>query len=99
MQPIPLPKNLKEKYNSDLVEITENVVIRGIVTRLRPNRQHLQEDLHPDETGAISIGIDGKELYRTYKPGQEVFVECKGCTLASTVEFSVGQSTAVKLAV
>lgn len=69
---------LKEKYNSDLVEITENVVIRGIVTSSDETGNIYKKIYIQDETGAISIGIDGKDLYRTYKPGQEVFVECKG---------------------
>lgn len=64
--------------NTDLAEITENVVIKGIVSSSDQSGNIFKKLYIQDETGAISIGIAIKELYKTYKPGQEIFIECKG---------------------
>lgn len=64
--------------NTDLAEITENVVIKGIVSSSDQSGNIFKKLYIQDESGAIEMSIDAKELYKTYKPGQEVFIECKG---------------------
>ncbi len=64
--------------NTDLAEITENVVIKGIVSSSDQSGNIFKKIYIQDESGAIEMSIDAKDLYKTYKPGQEVFIECKG---------------------
>lgn len=68
----------KALYNADLAEITDNIVLKGIVTSSDQSGNIFKKIYIQDETGAIELNIGVKELYKRYQPGQEVFVECKG---------------------
>lgn len=65
-------------YNFDLKEITENIVIRGIVSSSDESGNIYKTIYIQDESGALPVKINTKELYKTYKEGQEIFIECKG---------------------
>jgi hypothetical protein len=69
---------LKAQFTADLTEITDDIVIKGVVTSSDETGNIYKKFYIQDETGAISIAVNAKELYKTYQPGQEVFVECKG---------------------
>jgi hypothetical protein len=64
--------------NTSLAEITQNIVIKGIVSSSDQSGNIFKKLYIQDESGAIEINISAKELYKTYQLGQEIFVECQG---------------------
>ena len=68
----------KSLFTTDLQEITDNIVLRGIVTSSDESGNVYKKIYIQDESGAIELNINATSLYKKYKIGQEVFVECKG---------------------
>lgn len=68
----------KGLYNDDLKLITDDIILKGIVTSSDETGNIFKKIYIQDATGAIELNINAKNLYNTYKQGQEVFVVCKG---------------------
>lgn len=76
-------KQLKALCTSALVEVTDSVIITGIVVG-NDESGNIYKGLHiQDATGGIEIKLDKTSLYNTYKVGQRVFVKCKGMYLGT----------------
>lgn len=70
-------QQLKESYTG-LKEITDDVVIKGIVTANDESGNLYKKMVIQDETGAVELAIDQTNLAIEYKVGQMVYVKCKG---------------------
>ena len=72
-------QQLKDKYvGQDLVEITENLIIRGIVVANDISGNIYKQIQLQDETAGICIAIDRNNIYGDFRLGQEVFIELQG---------------------
>lgn len=70
-------QELKESY-SGLKEITDDIIIKGIVTANDESGNLYKKMVIADETAAIELSIDQTNLATEYKLGQMVYVKCKG---------------------
>lgn len=73
-------KELKAKLlaSGTIVEITDNMVIRGIVIGDDKSGNLYKNIVIQDATGGISVLLDGTNLFNYYPIGREVFIKCKG---------------------
>lgn len=72
-------QELKDKYaNQALAEITEDLIIQGVVTANDVSGNIYKQIQIQDETAGICIAIDRTSIYGNYRVGQEVFIELKG---------------------
>ena len=62
-------------------EVKDNIIISGIVSTTDQPGNFYKSFYIQDETGGIEIKIGKNSLYNDYKPGQRVFVKCKGLTV------------------
>lgn len=70
-------QELKESY-TDLQEITDDIIIKGIVTANDASGNLYKKMVIADETAAIELAIDQTNLATEYKLGQMIYVKCKG---------------------
>ena len=68
----------KAAYNNDFAQITDNVILKGVVNATDESGNIYKKLYLQDETGGIEISLDATSLYTKYKVGQEIFIECKG---------------------
>ena len=71
-------RDFKAKYNSELVQITEDDVITGIVTANDISGNLYKKIFIEDETGGLMLAIDRNNIYNDIRVGQRVFIEAKG---------------------
>lgn len=72
-------KELKEKYaGQSLVEITEKLIIGGIVTANDVSGNIYKQIQLQDSTAGICIAINQTGIYGSLRVGQEVFIELQG---------------------
>lgn len=72
-------KDFKAKYAaSNLIEITDNDTITGIVTANDESGNLYKQLFIQDETGGLMIAINETYLYNSFPVGQQVFIETKG---------------------
>lgn len=72
--------DLKASYDG-LKEITEDIVIKGVITANDKSGNLYKKMIIQDETGAIELAIDQTNLSSLYKVGQLLYVKCKGLYL------------------
>lgn len=65
-------------FGADDSEITEDLIIRGIVVADDESGNFFKQLIIEDSTGAIVIRIDENDLFGTFPIGREVFVKCQG---------------------
>lgn len=70
-------QQFKESYTG-LKEITDDIIIKGIVTANDESGNLYKKMIIQDATGAIELAIDQTNLAIEYKVGQMVYVKCKG---------------------
>ncbi len=75
--------DLKTKYKSTISangakEVTENIIIEGVVVANDETGNVYKQFIINDETGAIIIGVNDVGLYATLPVGQRVRIDCKG---------------------
>ena len=70
-------KELRESYTG-LKEITDDIIIKGVVTANDESGNLYKKMIIQDETGALELAIDQTNLYNDFKVGQRVFIKCKG---------------------
>ncbi|MDO9510272.1 MAG: DUF5689 domain-containing protein [Bacteroidales bacterium] len=68
---------LKASY-SGLKEITEDIVIQGMVVANDESGNLYKKMVIQDKTGGIELALDRTSLYTEFKRGQRVFIKCKG---------------------
>lgn len=73
---------LKEKYNSTITgnsvqQITEEIVIEGVVVANDESGNVYKQFIINDETGAMVIGVNDVGLYAMVPKGQRVRIACK----------------------
>ncbi|MDR2928268.1 MAG: DUF6359 domain-containing protein [Cytophagaceae bacterium] len=71
-------KNFKAKYNSDLVEITDNDVIMGVVTANDISGNLYKQMFIDDGEAGLMVAIDQNNIYNDFRIGQKVFIETRG---------------------
>ena len=59
-------------------EITEDIIIEGIVTADDRSGNFFREIIIQDASGAISIALDANDLFNNYPVGRRLFVKCQG---------------------
>lgn len=74
---------LKAKYSSTIKanaakEVTENIIIKGVVVANDETGNVYKQIIINDETGAIIIGVNDVGLYAMMPIGQKVRIDCKG---------------------
>lgn len=74
---------LKAKYSSTIKanaakEVTENIIIEGVVVANDETGNVYKQIIINDETGAIIIGVNDVGLYAMMPIGQKVRIDCKG---------------------
>ena len=62
-------------------EIDQDIVIAGKVSTTDQPGNFYKSFYIQDETGGIEIKVGRNGLYNEYKPGQTVYIKCKGLTL------------------
>jgi hypothetical protein len=65
----------------DTLLITQDIVIKGIVTANDESGNIYKKFFIQDSTAGIDVEIDASNLYTAFKVGQRVFIECKGLYL------------------
>ena len=75
--------DLKAKYPSKPLEISEDIWIQGQVTSSDKTGNIYREIYLQDETGGIDLKLGKSSLYSDYKVGQRVYVKCTGLTLGA----------------
>ncbi len=65
----------------DFEEITEDVIIEGVVIADDQSGNFYKTIVIQDETGGIQLSIEGNSLYTTYRIGRRIFVKCQGLYL------------------
>jgi len=64
-----------------LEPITNDIIIQGVVVGNDASGNLYKQIIIEDDSSAMQIQIDQKNLYVAYKPGQRVFIKCKGLAL------------------
>jgi hypothetical protein len=74
---------LKSRFTAigTTVQITDDVVISGIVNADDRSGNYYQQISIQDSTGGIIIRLAGSNLYTQYPVGRQIFVKCKGLFL------------------
>lgn len=76
-------KTLKAMHSAGGYEaITTDIIISGVVVANDKSGNFYKELYIQDETGAISIQMDGTNLYTQYPVGRKIFIKCKGLYLS-----------------
>ncbi len=74
---------LKAMYSSGLDLITDTIIIKGTVIS-SDEAGNIYKSLYiQDNTGGLLIALDRTNLYTTFRPGQRVFIKCKGLYLGN----------------
>ncbi|MCX7862859.1 MAG: DUF5689 domain-containing protein [Bacteroidales bacterium] len=74
---------LKAMYSGGLDSIQDTIIIKGIVISSDEEGNIYKSLYIQDHTAGILIALDRTNLYTTFKPGQRVFVKCKGLYLGN----------------
>ena len=76
-------KDLKARYTlvNNVVPITDDVIIRGIVNMDDKSGNYYQQISIQDTTGGILLRLAGSNLNTNYPVGREIFVKLKGMYL------------------
>lgn len=72
---------LKQLFTGTPVQITDSLVIQGIVTSSDKAGNFYKTLVMQDATAGISIRLDQTDLYADYPIGRKVFVQCKNLWL------------------
>ena len=70
--------DFKAKYNKDLVEITEDDIIEGVITANDVSGNLYKQIFIEDETGGLMVAIDRNNIYNDLRVGQKIFIETNG---------------------
>ena len=76
-------KELKSKYVSGGVEITDNIWIKGQVVSSDRSGNLYKEVYIQDETGGIDLKLGRGSIYSEFPLGMWVYVDCSGLTLGA----------------
>lgn len=76
-------KQLKEKYSSvisssGVQEITDNIIIEGVVIANDESGNIYKQFVIDDGSGSIIIGVNDVGLYAVMARGQKIIIDCKG---------------------
>jgi len=72
---------LKQLFTSSPVQITDSLVIQGVVTSSDKAGNFYKTLVIQDATAGISIRLDQTDLYADYPIGRRIFVKCKNLWL------------------
>lgn len=73
--------DLKAMFQGSIDSITDDIIIKGTVTS-SDQAGNIYKSLYiQDSTGGLLISLDRTNLYTTLKPGQKIYVKCKGLYL------------------
>ena len=67
--------------HTDTVQITQDIVIKGIVTGNDKSGNIYKKIYIEDNTGGLDVEIDAYDLYTSFNVGQRVFIKCQGLYL------------------
>lgn len=76
-------KQLKSMHAAGGAEITDDIVIGGKVISEDREGNFYKSLIIEDNTGGINIKLNSSGLYNFYKPGQMVYLKCKGLQLGA----------------
>jgi len=76
-------ETLKTMLNGTLTTITDDIIIKGKVVANDESGNLYKKIVIQDETAGIEVLLNAVNLYNEYKPGQEVYIKCKGMYLGS----------------
>jgi DNA/RNA endonuclease YhcR with UshA esterase domain len=69
---------LKQQYTGTPFQITDDVVIKGVIISSDKEGNFYKSLIIQDSTAGILIRVDQTNLYTEYPVGRRVFVKCKG---------------------
>lgn len=72
---------LTAMYKGKPLEIRKDIVIEGIVSTTDQPGNFYKSFYIQDTTGGIEIKMGKNSLYNSYRPGQHIYVKCKGLTI------------------
>lgn len=79
-------QSLKARYNGgQAVQVTDDVVIEGIVSCDDRSGNYYQQIAVQDGTGGILLRIAGSNHYTSYPVGRKLYINCKGLYLGQYV--------------
>lgn len=76
-------KDLKARYVNKALPITDDIIIGGQVISSDESGNIYRSMYIQDETAGIEIKIGARQMYNDYRPGQWVYVRCKGLVLGN----------------
>lgn len=74
---------LKAMYSGGLDSIVDTIIIKGKVISSDEEGNIYKTLYIQDHTGGIMVALDRTNLYTTFKPGQRVYIKCKGLYLGN----------------
>ncbi len=74
-------KALHIAANGSIEEITEDIIISGVVIANDRSGNLFKEIYLQDASGAINLKLEANSLYNNYPLGRRVFVKCKGLAI------------------
>lgn len=74
-------EGLKAMLTGDLLEITADTIIQGIISANDESGNIYKTLYMQDQTAGLEVKIDRTSLYTEFKVGQRVFIKCKGLYL------------------
>jgi len=74
---------LKAMYSGGLDSIQDTIIIKGKVISSDEEGNIYKTLYIQDHTGGIMIALDRTNLYTTFRPGQRIYVKCKGLFLGN----------------
>jgi len=74
---------LKAMYTGSRIEITDSIIISGIVVADDRSGNFYKTLVFQDSTAGIAIRLDESGLFNNYMVGRRIFVKCKGLFLGA----------------
>ncbi len=68
---------LKATYLGAMIQITDTLVIQGIITSSDETGNIYKSLYIQDSTGGLNIAIDQTSIYTDFRLGQKIFIKCK----------------------
>lgn len=76
-------KDLKNLYTGSVVQITEDLIIEGVVVADDRSGNFYKTMVIQDSTAGISIRLDRTNLFTDYPIGRKVYIKCKNLYLGA----------------
>jgi hypothetical protein len=83
---------LKDVFDAagGLVDITDDLIISGVVTTSDETGNFYKEVYIQDETGGLKVSLDINDIFGQYQEGRRLYIKCQGLTIDQFGVYSLG---------